>query len=116
MLAREIHGRRFVAEDNTHGRSTAETVFEYFVEEDGTITGSYSGGRILTGQLVGRIGEADRITLLFQCVTTSYELLSGTSEGRVSLDGSGVLRLHFEWAWLFGEEGGGTSRYVEIPA
>ena len=115
MIAREIDGRRFVTTGNPHGRSGAETVFAYRVDETGAITGSYAGGEIHAGQVVGRVTGADGIELLFQCVTTAGVLLSGRSRGVVSRGGDGLLRLDFEWSWLSGDEGGGTSAYVELP-
>lgn len=115
-LSREIHDCRFVTRGNPHGRSGADTVFEYFVAEPDVITGTYRGGEIRAGQLVGRITGPDAIELRFQCITTAGELLSGLSQGRVSREPTGLLCLDFEWAWLSGDEGGGTSSYVELPA
>jgi hypothetical protein len=113
MLAREIHGKRFRTRENAHGRSGAETVFEYFVAEGDIIHGAYAGGEIRTGQLVGRVTGEDRIEMRFQCVTTSGDLLSGRSSGRVSRDADGRVCLDFDWVWLSGQEGGS---YVEAAA
>jgi len=115
MLARQIDGRRFVTVGNPHGRSGAETVFTYAVDGHGAVTGSYAGGEIRAGRLVGRIAGEDRVELLFQCVTSGGDLLAGESRGVVSRGGDGLLRLDFEWSWLSGDEGGGTSSYVEVP-
>ncbi|WP_434984730.1 hypothetical protein [Vreelandella zhaodongensis] len=116
MLSREIHNSRFITRGNPHGRSGADTVFEYAVAEADLITGTYSGGDIRSGQIVGKITGADAIELRFQCITTTGELLSGLSQGRVSRDPAGLLCLDFEWAWLSSNQGGGTSSYVELPA
>lgn len=114
MLAREIHGKRFVTLENPRGRSGAGTIFEYRVDADGAVRGSYAGAEIRAGQLVGRVVGEDRIELRFQCLTAAGELLSGRSLGTVSRRAEdGLLCLAFEWTWLSGEEGGGTSRYVE---
>lgn len=116
MLSREIHNRRFVTRGNPHGRSGADTVFEYAVAEPDVITGTYGGGEIRAGQIVGKITGPDAIELRFQCITAAGELLSGLSQGRVSRDLAGLLCLDFEWVWLSGDQGGGTSSYVELPA
>ncbi len=116
MLARQIHGKRFVGLENPHGRSGAETVFEYFVDAEDAISGSYAGGQIHLGQLVGKVLAEDRIELLFQAITTGGELLSGRSSGVVWRGGDGLLRLNFEWEWLSGDEGGGTSSYREAAS
>lgn len=101
MLAHEIHDKRFVALENPHGRSGAGTTFSYLVEGD-AIHGSYSGGQIRIGQLVGRIVADERIEVLFQCITGAGGLLSGRSTGTVWRDSGERLRLDFEWVWLWG--------------
>ena len=115
MLAQALDGRRFVAIANAHGRSGAETIFTYHVTPAGAVTGTYAGGDIAHGQLVGRVVGSDRLELLFQCRTDRGELLAGHSVGHVRRRADGRLGLHFEWAWHWGESGGGTSQYVELP-
>ena len=113
MLAIGIDGKRFVTAGNPHGVSGADTVFEY--RTDGRrITGSYVGGRVADGHLVGTVTGPDAIELLYHCATTDGELLAGWSRGRVSRNDRGLVELHFEWGWLTGDRSGGTSRYVEL--
>jgi len=108
-----IDGKRFVTTGNEHGLSTAETVFAY--RTDGAaITGSYGGGDVADGQIVGRVTGPDTIELLFQCRTKGGGLLAGRSRGRVRLNAQGLTELHFDWVWLAGDSGGGTSSYVEL--
>jgi len=109
----DIHDKRFTAVENRHGVSGADTVFHYRTEGS-LITGTYAGGRILAGHLVGRVTSADTIALLFQCVTTDGELMAGQSTGRVGRDDGGRATLEFDWSWLTGDRSGGTSRYVEL--
>lgn len=99
--------------NNTQGLSGAGTVFHYQVEE-GAITSTYQGGRIRIGNQVGRITGPDTIELLYHCLTTDGELLSGWSRGRVGVDGAGRITLSFVWGWLSGATGGGDSSYVEL--
>jgi hypothetical protein len=115
VLAVDIDGKRFVTTGNDHGVSGAETVFEYHTggPDRRRITGSYRGGRIAVGQLVGRVTGADTIELLYQCVTTDGELLAGWSSGRVSRNARGLVELHFVWGWLTGDRSGGESSYIE---
>lgn len=112
-MAINISGKRFVTTGNEHGLSAAGTVFTYYMDEE-EITGHYSGGPIKTGQLVGRVTAENRIEVLFQCLTAEGELLSGRSTGEVSLNADSRTELDFEWVWLSGGEGGGTSSYIEI--
>ena len=113
MLAISIDGKRFVTAGNPHGVSGADTVFEYHTHGR-RITGTYAGGRVTDGHLVGTITGPDSIELLYHCVTVDGELLAGWSRGRVSRNDRGLVELHFEWGWLTGDRSGGTSSYVEL--
>lgn len=89
FLRERLHDRRFRVVDNAHGLSNGETVFHYRVRETG-IAGSYQGGHIANGQVVGR------------------------ALGTVCVDLQGRTTLSFIWGWLAGADGGGESHYIEI--
>lgn len=110
-----LHNRRFAVASNTQGLSGTGTVFHYRVE-DVAITSTYQGGRIRTGQQVGRVTGPDTIELLYHCITNDGAILAGWSRGRVGIDDAGRTTLHFVWGWLSGAEGGGESNYVEVDA
>ena len=112
-IGERLHNRRFSVANNTQGLSGAGTVFHYQVEGD-AISSTYQGGRIRTGQQVGRVTGPDTIELLFQCLTTEGELLAGWSRGTVGVDDAGRTTLAFVWGWLSGATGGGESNYVEL--
>ena len=114
-LYARLHDRRFVTTGNPHGVSGADTVFHYWMDGP-TISGTYQGGRIRDGHLIGRATGAETIELLYHCVTTDGELLAGWSRGRVGTDATGRTTLAFEWGWLSGAEGGCESQYVELRA
>ncbi len=84
QITERLHGRRFAVANNTQGLSGADTVFHYRVEGSGILS-TYEGGRIRAGHQVGRVTGADTIELLFHCLTTGGELLSGWSRGTVGL-------------------------------
>lgn len=113
QIAARLNNRRFSVASNTQGLSGAGTVFHYSVD-DGAINSTYQGGRIRTGNQVGRVTGPDTIELLFQCLTTEGELLAGWSRGTVGVDQAGRTTLHFVWGWLSGATGGGESNYVEL--
>ena len=115
QVSQRLNNRRFAVAGNTHGLSGTGTVFHYQVEAD-TISSSYQGGRIRMGHQVGRVTGADTIELLFHCITTEGEILSGWSRGAVGVDHAGRTTLAFVWGWLFGAEGGGESSYIEVVA
>lgn len=115
FIASHLHNRRFIALANDHGVSGAGTVFHYQVEGL-VITGTYRGGAIATGTLVGKVTAGNTIRLLYQCITHEGELLAGWSEGVVQEVAGGLTRLDFTWGWLSGAEGGGESSYIEMLA
>ncbi|MEL6534546.1 MAG: hypothetical protein AAFQ98_04000 [Bacteroidota bacterium] len=108
-----LHDKRFVALENESGLSGSETVFHYFQQGE-VITGTYQGGAILEGSIVGKKVAEDKIELLFQCLTQDKELKVGQSEGEITEDASGKLQLKFTWNWLNGDLSGGKSEYLEI--
>lgn len=114
-ISERLNNRRFSIADNVHGLSDAGTVFHYHVEGD-VISGTYHGGQIRMGNLVGRVTGADSIELLYQCLTTDGEILAGWSHGSVGVDHAGHTTLTFIWGWLSGATGGGKSNHVELVA
>lgn len=112
FITDRLHDRRFITTGNDHGVSDARTVFHYRVD-GAVVSGTYQGGQIRTGQVLGNIVGADQLELLYHCVTTQGELLAGWSRGTVQVDDRGQTLLDFHWGWLSGAEGGGTSSYVE---
>jgi hypothetical protein len=112
MLRYDLNDKRFVTTANEHGVSGADTIFHYF--SDGLlITGSYKGGRILEGQLIGKATSENTIEMRYQCVTIDGELLSGACTGEVSSNDRALIELHLDWWWLTGRGGGGESSYME---
>lgn len=115
MLRISLHDRRFIATDNPHGVSGADTVFHYRVDGP-VITATYRGGRIREGQIIGQATSADTVALLYHCFTQDGELLAGQAMGRVSVGEAGRVELDLDWSWLTGDRSGGHSHYVELSA
>lgn len=108
-----LNDKKFVATENKKGVSSSETIFHYY-QKDSTITGTYKGGAVLEGFVVGKKTVPSEIELLFQCITEDGELKSGKSQGVISETKSGTLQLKFDWLWLNGDHSGGVSHYIEI--
>lgn len=113
LVRGRLHGKRFVATENAGGISNSQTIFEYSVAGD-AITGTYRGGSILTGNIVGRALSDRTIALLFQCIADDMRILAGESVGTIGIDEAGLTTLEFEWAWLSGDRSRRRSSYVEI--
>ncbi|MBW1294778.1 hypothetical protein GBO31_04620 [Aquimarina litoralis] len=107
-----LNDKKFVTTENKSGISSNETIFHYF--QDGSIiTGSYMGGSIQKGSIVGKQTSDSEIELLYQCITTEGELKAGESKGIISKTPHGKLKLTFNWNWLNGDLSGGKSEYIE---
>ncbi|MBL6447055.1 hypothetical protein JMN32_12100 [Fulvivirga sp. 29W222] len=65
-----LHDKRFIAIENNKGLSSNETIFHY-KQSGEVITGTYKGGAIVEGSIVGKQTGVDRIELLFQCRTVA---------------------------------------------
>ncbi|MFJ2362494.1 hypothetical protein ACIPIN_02040 [Pseudomonas sp. NPDC087697] len=112
-IRERLNNRRFIVTGNAYGLSDASTVFHYKVERD-SISGTYQGGQIRMGNLIGRAIGPDTIELLYHCLTADGEILAGWSRGTVGVDYAGRTILTFVWGWLSGATGGGESSYVEL--
>lgn len=108
-----LDNKRFVTVSNEHGTSSSETIFHYR-QKGRVITGSYQGGLIAQGQIIGKQTGENEIALLYQCLTTEGDLRTGESEGIVIQEDNGKLRITFNWRWLNGDQSGGTSEYIQL--
>ncbi|WP_420386341.1 hypothetical protein [Roseivirga sp.] len=109
----DIDDKKFVTVENTKGLSSSETIFHY-KRSGQVITGTYQGGAIIEGFVVGKQLNEDSIELLFQCLTNTGELKAGHSRGKIFMRENGKLGLKFDWAWLNGDLSGGKSEYIEV--
>ena len=112
MLELSIHNKQFIVTANKSGLSNEETIFHYY-EQDGIIIGTYCGGEIVKGQIIGKRLLNNCLELVFQCVTKEGELKSGQSKGVISKNSIGKIALSFDWKWLNGDLSGGKSFYQE---
>ena len=114
LLKFDLHRKRFRVVVNEHGMSNELTIFSYRVEDD-LVLGSYRGGPIRTGQIIGMTCDDDAIDMRFQCVTSGGELKAGRSRAVLSTGHDGRIVMLFDWSWLT-QDGGeaGTSTHVEV--
>jgi len=115
ILKFNLHRKRFRVAANEAGISSELTTFEYRVEDD-LVLGSYQGGPILMGQIIGAATRDDALDLRFQCVALGGELRSGWSRAVLSMKHDGRLVMSFEWSWLLPDHGNcSCSTHVEVP-
>lgn len=108
-----LNNKTFVTLENKSGLSSGQTIFHYS-EVDDVITGTYSGGSIIKGNLIGKRTEVNTIELLYQCFTEAGDLLAGESKGVIVENSDGLLEIHFDWQWINGPLTGGKSQYIEV--
>ncbi|MCW2605311.1 MAG: family N-acetyltransferase [Frankiales bacterium] len=108
-----LDGRRFTAVSGGVDVG-ADTVFAF--REDrltDVVTGTYSGGSVLAGSLVGT-RDGSRVEFRYSHVTAAGSVESGVSRDRLSVLPDGRLRLDETWEWT-SRSGSGTSVLEEVP-
>lgn len=111
------YGERLFRTVSTHGGGDvgSNTVFRY-EQRDAILMGTYSGGKVDYGSLVGKVHKDGTLTFLYHHITKSGALRSGKCESRPEILPCGKIRLHETWEWTsgIGVGGNGTSVIEEI--
>ena len=103
------NGKTFKPTTNTeNGETSNETVFQY--KQVGTIvTADYSGGKIVTGHLIGLVDEKGNIAMRYHQVNDKGELMTGSCNSVPEILENGKIRLHENWEWTSGDKSKGQS-------
>lgn len=112
----KIDGRRLhVVESNSGSVVSAETVLT-LRRRDSVIEGSYAGGGILSGYLVGFIRDDDPSQFQFRYVQadSSGSLDSGLSTAVLEETPDGRLRMIERYQWIT-RDGSGVNIFEELP-
>lgn len=97
-----LDGRRFLEDDR---------VLAFREDREGTVTGTYAGGSVVAGTLVGRRDGRD-LEFGFSQIERNGRVTVGRCEARVEVLPDGLLRLHETWE-VVGTTG--TSVLQELP-
>ncbi|MNK05528.1 hypothetical protein D3C87_234110 [compost metagenome] len=108
------NNKHFRPVSNTeNGETSEETIFRY--EQNGNIlTCSYSGGQIVSGQLIGLVDEQGNIDMRYHQVNSKRELMTGICRSTPEILPDGRIRLHETWQWTSGDQSEGSSVLEEI--
>lgn len=98
-------------ENSKNGSVNAETIFEYR-QNGNMVTADYYGGSIRYGKIIA-ILEADKLNMLYQCVTTNNELKAGKAIAEISFTENNKIKLNLNWEWLGDKNEKGISEYIE---
>src|SRR5688500_6379593 len=109
MKIMNLAGTTFRAVSNSkHGSINTETEM-HFTSDEGIVIGSYAGGSVTTGHVIGkRVSDAE-IEMLYQSATSGGEIQAGRAHGRFELDEEGRMHMYLDWQWLTGD--GATGQY-----
>ena len=89
----------------------SETIFKY-KQEDNIITADYYGGPIKYGKIIANLSN-NKLHMLYQCITTEYELKAGKAIAEISLTKHKKIKLKLNWEWLGEKNESGVSEYIE---
>ena len=93
------NNKKFRPVSNTeNGETSEETIFHY-KQEGNILTSKYSGGRIITGHLIGIVDEQGNIDMRYHQVNQKGELMTGICNSKPQLLENGKIRFYETWRW-----------------
>src|SRR5688572_13935052 len=100
MKTMNLTGTVFRAVSNSkHGSINTETEMR-FTSDDGIVIGSYAGGSVITGHVIGKhVGDSE-IEMLYHSASADGAIQAGSAHGRFVLDGEGRMYMYLDWQWL----------------
>ena len=109
-----LHNRYMRPRMNTiNGEISEDTLFEYFQKDD-VVWGTYSGGTILRGVLLGRMAKNGDINFQYLQLNNQNEVNTGISHSATEFLNDGRIILYEDWEWTGNRSGGGRSVIEEI--
>ncbi len=108
------HNKKFRGRSNSeNGEVSSQTVFHYF-QEGIKLWGTYSGGSIIDGHLLGTVSEDGSLNFLYHHINENGELMAGQCRSIPELSSKGNIILKERWQWLTGDQSNGYSEVEEI--
>jgi len=108
------NGKMFrLIESSTNGEVSTATKFYYKQRED-IVWGTYKGGIIKWGTLIGLVKPNGNLHFSYQHVNQKNEIQTGECFSQPEILANGKIRLHEKWQWTFGEREKGESIVEEI--
>ena len=108
------NGRIFRGRSNSDdGEVDCETYF-YYSQAGNVLTGRYTGGKVVDGQLLGVVHEDGSLEFCYHHLSETGDLLAGTCHSEPHLDDDGILVLKETWRWLTGDRSSGSSEVEEV--
>ncbi len=109
-----FHGKKFrLVSNSANGEVSTETTFLYSQEGD-VITGTYTGGDVLYGHIIGKIDNRNHIETRYHHINSKGDLLTGTCHSVPQILPNGKVMLHEKWKWTCRDNSEGESVLEEI--
>jgi len=111
-----LAGRAFRAVSNSaNGAVGAQTIMRFASDDNGVVTGVYSGGAIVTGHVLAKRTDDGGLDMLYQAATAQGQIHAGRATARFehSPAGGGVT-MHLDWQWLTGDQSRGQSIWESL--
>ena len=96
-----------------NGETSNETKFHY-KQVGNMLSSEYSGGKILTGHLIGLVDKDGNIDMRYHQVNINHELMTGVCISKPEILNNGKIRLHETWEWTSGNKSKGNSIIEEL--
>lgn len=112
----DYHDRIFAGVENSaNGEVGGETRFHY--RQEGTVLwGTYQGGGIAHGHLVGRVLPGGALDFRYHHLSPGGEAVSGHCRSELTILKDGRYRLAEKWRWTSGDLSSGESVVEEVRA
>jgi hypothetical protein len=108
------HNRKFrTAQNSSQGQVNQATVFHYS-QLGQRLEGTYEGGPILKGQLLGKVNEDNSLDFVYHHVDTDGKLHAGFCHSTPEILSDGRIRLSETWQWTHETNEKGESVVEEI--
>ncbi|AEA44097.1 hypothetical protein [Fluviicola taffensis] len=108
------HTKKFRPVNNTENGETSEETLFHYQQEGNILTCSYSGGQIVSGQLIGLVDAYGKIDMRYHQVNNKGELMTGICQSTPEILSDGRIRLHETWQWTSGDCSKGNSVLEEV--
>ena len=109
-----LHNRTFIIKEGTsNGEVSGQTIFKYFQEGD-LVWADYSGGTILKGNLMAKVGSDGKLDMVYHHINSSNEIRTGICKSTPEINDNGKIVLNEKWKWTSGDFSEGESTLVEL--
>jgi len=85
-----------------------------FTSDEGLVIGTYSGGTIVAGQVLGKRLSESTMEMLYHGATINGEVQAGRAQARFAKDADDQLRMYLDWQWLTGDQSRGQSEWLLV--